>query len=207
MPKVVLTLEEVGVAFTSLRTFDVGGDRCVDGVELLRAVQQLVGVDGTPQRRADGWQDRPAGWLEAEEAQRARDREGGLPFRGDPNRPAETPGVSAQQGPPPAALDPDPLGCVRVEEAQLVLQRAGYEVDAMEYATARIAAGAEPPRWYSDPRGPGIQSMVSIAAEAGDFVDGRLMHAGGPAQFAPRENLNPNPPEFALPHLPEPPAT
>lgn len=199
MPKVVLTLEEVGAAFTSLRTFDVGGDRCVDGLELLDAVQRLVGVQPPAV-----WQDRPAGWLEVEETQRARDREGALPFRADLTPGPETPG---DRPPGIYELDPDPFGSARVEEAQLILQRAGYDVDAMEYATARIAAGAEPPRWYSDPRNNGIASMVSMAAEAGDFVDGRLMHPGGPAQFAPRENLNPNPPEFALPHLPEPSAT
>lgn len=192
MPKVVLTLEEVGAAFTSLRTFDVGGERCVDGLELLEAVQGLVG--GIPPAAAA---------QRADVAQQARDRETVFPpaevSAPGPETPGDRPGIYE--------LDPDPLSCVRVEEAQLVLQRAGYEVDAMEYATARIAAGAEPPRWYSDPRGPGIQSMVSIAAETGDFEAGRLMHAGGPAAFAPRENLNPNPPEFALPHLPESPAT
>lgn len=193
MPKVVLTLEEVGAAFTSLRTFDVGGERCVDGGELLAAVQGLVG--GIPPAAAA---------QRADAAQRARDPEVVVPFRDGQAPVAETPGDR------PAGiyeLDPDPFGCVRVEDAQLILDRAGYEVDAMEYATARIAAGAEPPRWYSDPKGPGIASMVSAAAEAGDFVAGRLMHAGGAAVFSRGENINPNPPEFALPHLPEPPAT
>lgn len=185
MPKIVqqvmLTLDEVYGALSAVPIVDLDGERCVDGAELLRAVQRLTGA-GEPRR------DQPA-----------RDPETVVPFRADlapgPGTLGEPPPI-----PPEIAADADPMQVETIDHAAAILRARppgkcvgcaqprdecpcdvyvdSVVRDPMEYARDLLQKGSQAPPWWPV-GGLGIQSAVSQfdVATMG-------LHTGNPANPA-----------------------